>query len=204
MEFEFEQATDEAGLPLPYNVIAYVDEPEADTYYFWTFGDGMESDEPDPTHVYEEVGNYEVCLTVTEVMGNVFTCTAVYCDTLMIDMDGLVRQRLTLNVLFTGQTLNSVAEQDLILDVHPNPLQTSSAFKPQPASNPPWCGRWTAVGSVVGFPMVSRPWRCLARGGRQGAPRAWKCALPAVWCAAVSGASTDPNQSIDFGSGLLL
>ncbi|MGB0509737.1 MAG: PKD domain-containing protein [Flavobacteriales bacterium] len=108
VEFEFEQATDEAGLPLPYNVIAYVDEPDADTYYFWTFGDGMESDEPNPTHVYEEVGNYEVCLTVTQVMGNQFTCTAVYCDTLMIDTDGLVRQQLTLNVVIvTRMTLSS-------------------------------------------------------------------------------------------------
>ena len=154
VEFEFEQATDEAGLPLPYNVIVYVDEPEADTYYFWTFGDGMESDEPNPTHVYEEVGNYEVCLTVTQVMGNLFTCTAVYCDTLMIDTDGLVRQQLTLNVLFPGQTLNSVAEQEATLSVFPNPA--ADAFRIQASAgiesavvrtlDGRWVGRWVANG----------------------------------------------------------
>ena len=112
---------DEDGVPLPYNIVAYVDEPEADTYYFWSFGDGNESDEPNPTHIYDEVGNYEVCLTVTQMMGNLFTCTTTYCDTLMIDMDGLVRQQLTLNVLFPGQTINSVSEQTLNLNVFPNP-----------------------------------------------------------------------------------
>ena len=39
----------------------------------------------------------------------------------MIDMDGLVRQQLVLNVLFPGQTINSVSEQTLNLDVFPNP-----------------------------------------------------------------------------------
>ena len=165
VEFEFEQATDEAGLPLPYNVIAYVDEPEADTYYFWTFGDGMESDEPNPTHVYEEVGNYEVCLTVTEVIGNVFTCTAVYCDTLMIDMDGLVRQQLTLNVLFPGQTLNSVAEQEAILSVFPNPA--ADAFRIQASAgiesavvrtmDGRWVGRWVA-GGIQSMEISSAGW----------------------------------------------
>ena len=75
VEFEFEQAMDEDGVPLPYNIIAYVDEPEAGTYYFWSFGDGNESDEPNPTHTYDEVGNYEVCLTVTQMVGNFLECT---------------------------------------------------------------------------------------------------------------------------------
>ena len=84
-------------------------------------GDGNESDEPNPTHIYEEVGNYEVCLTVSQMVGNLLECTSTYCDTLMIDMDGLVRQQLVLNVLFPGQTINSVSEQTLNLDVFPNP-----------------------------------------------------------------------------------
>lgn len=121
VEFEFEQAMDEDGVPLPYNIMAYVDEPEAGTYYFWSFGDGNESDEPNPTHIYDEVGNYEVCLTVSQMIGNLLECTSTYCDTLMIDMDGLVRQQLVLNVLFPGQTINSVSEQTLNLDVFPNP-----------------------------------------------------------------------------------
>ena len=156
-------------LPLD-NVIAYVDEPEADTYYFWTFGDGMESDEPNPTHVYEEVGNYEGVLDRDADDGQpVYLHGHVYCDTLMIDMDGLVRQQLTLNVLFPGQTLNSVAEQEATLSVFPNPA--ADAFRIQASAgiesavvrtmDGRWVGRWVA--------KESRPWRCLARDGRPGA-----------------------------------
>ena len=153
VEFEFEQAMSDDGVPMPYNVIAYVDEPEADTYYFWTFGDGMESDEPNPTHVYDDLGNYEVCLTVTQVTGNLFSCTAVHCDTLMIDMDGLVRQQLTLNVLFPGQTINAVAEQQTTMAVLPNPAGDHFRIQAEGIESAVvrtmdgrWVGRWAAGG----------------------------------------------------------
>ena len=154
VEFEFEQALDEDGVPLPYNIVAYVDEPEADTYYFWSFGDGNESDEPNPTHIYEEVGNYEVCLTVTQMVGNFLECTATHCDTLMIDMDGLVRQQLVLNILFPGQTINAVVEQDLTLDVHPNPAADAFRIRAEAGIESAvvrtmdgrWVGRWVSNG----------------------------------------------------------
>ena len=154
VEFEFEQALDEDGVPLPYNIVAYVDEPEADTYYFWTFGDGNESDEPNPTHVYDEVGNYEVCLTVTQMVGNFLECTATYCDTLMIDVDGLVRQQLVLNILFPGQTINTVAEQQRSLEVYPNPVADVFRIRLEEGIESAvvrtldgrWVGRWVANG----------------------------------------------------------
>jgi len=154
VEFEFEQAMDEDGVPLPYNIVAYVDEPEAGTYYFWSFGDGNESDEPNPTHTYDEVGNYEVCLTVTQMVGNFLECTATYCDTLMIDMDGLVRQQLVLNILFPGQTVNAVAEQEWSLDVHPNPAEDAFRILAQTGiesvvvrtMDGRWVGRWVSNG----------------------------------------------------------
>ena len=155
VEFEFEQALDEDGVPLPYNIVAYVEEPGADTYYFWTFGDGNESDEPNPTHVYEEVGNYEVCLTVTQMLGDSLACMATYCDTLMIDMDGLVCQQLVLNILFPGQTVNAVAEQDVVLDVFPNPAADVVRIHAEAGIQSAivrtmdgrWVGRWQANGT---------------------------------------------------------
>ena len=154
VEFEFEQAMDEDGVPLPYNIVAYVDEPEADTDYFWSFGDGNESDEPTPTHIYDEVGNYQVCLTVTQMVGNFLECTSTYCDTLMVDMDGIVRQQLTLNVLFPGQTVNAVAEQDLTMDVYPNPAADAFRIRAEAGIESAvvrtmegrWVGRWVANG----------------------------------------------------------
>ena len=154
VEFEFEQAMDEDGVPLPYNIMAYVDEPEAGTYYFWSFGDGNESDEPNPTHIYDEVGNYEVCLTVSQMIGNLLECTSTYCDTLMIDMDGLVRQQMVLNILFPGQTINAVAEQEKTLKVHPNPAAVNFRVLSEAGiesvvartMDGRWVGRWVSNG----------------------------------------------------------
>ena len=154
VEFEFEQAMDEDGVPLPYNIMAYVDEPEAGTYYFWSFGDGNESDEPNPTHIYDEVGNYEVCLTVSQMIGNLLECTSTYCDTLMIDMDGLVRQQMVLNILFPGQTINAVAEQEKTLKVHPNPAADNFRVLSEAGiesvvartMDGRWVGRWLSNG----------------------------------------------------------
>ena len=145
---------DEDGVPLPYNIVAYVDEPDADTYYFWSFGDGNESDEPNPTHIYDEVGNYQVCLTVTQMVGNFLECTSTYCDTLMIDMDGIVRQQLVLNILFPGQTVNAVFEQDLTMDVHPNPSTDVFRIRSEAGIESAvvrtmdgrWVGRWVSNG----------------------------------------------------------
>ena len=142
-----------------------MDEPEADTYYFWTFGDGNESDEPNPTHVYEEVGNYEVCLTVTQMVGNFLECVATHCDTLLIDVEGIVRQQLTLNVLFPGQTINGVGEKGGQLNVLPNPA--SDVFRIQSGAGVEsavvrtmdgrWVGRWVA-GGLQSLEISSAGW----------------------------------------------
>lgn len=42
--------------------------------YFWSFGDGQTSTEPNPEHVYEAPGTYDVTLTVTDELG----CTYEY------------------------------------------------------------------------------------------------------------------------------
>lgn len=44
--------------------------------YLWEFGDGNTSDEENPTHVYDEAGEYEVTLTVTNDYGTRSTTIA--------------------------------------------------------------------------------------------------------------------------------
>lgn len=47
--------------------------------WHWDFGDGTESDEPNPEHVYEyndDTQGYEVCLTITTENG----CQSTYCE----------------------------------------------------------------------------------------------------------------------------
>ncbi len=50
------------------------DDPDIVSWH-WTFGDGSESDDQNPTHVYEEAGTYIVCLYVT----NEFGCESHIC-----------------------------------------------------------------------------------------------------------------------------
>lgn len=38
--------------------------------WHWDFGDGHESSTQDPTHTYDEIGNYTVVLTVTDAAGH--------------------------------------------------------------------------------------------------------------------------------------
>lgn len=54
----------------------YGDTLGIDTWY-WDFGDGYYSVEPNPVHAYEEFGTYMVCLTISGVFGEVTECDSV-------------------------------------------------------------------------------------------------------------------------------
>lgn len=48
--------------------------------WLWHFGDGGISDDPNPTHIYENPGTYEVCLTIHDDHG----CESTYCHHIVI------------------------------------------------------------------------------------------------------------------------
>jgi len=54
------------------------------TNYFWNFGNGESSDNPNPLHDYSSPGIYEVCLSIYD---SVSGCDAVYCDSLFVGPD---------------------------------------------------------------------------------------------------------------------
>lgn len=49
--------------------------------YYWSFGDGGTSDEPNPEYMYATPGDYEVCLTITTGDG----CLDTWCDVVTIE-----------------------------------------------------------------------------------------------------------------------
>jgi len=52
----------------------------------WDFGDGATSTEQNPTHLYAEEGEYEVCLTITDSASD---CESTYCGYIFVeDMSG--------------------------------------------------------------------------------------------------------------------
>lgn len=48
--------------------------------WFWEFGDGSTSTEQNPTHVFNELGTYNVCLTITADSN----CTSTYCQDVLV------------------------------------------------------------------------------------------------------------------------
>ena len=55
------------------------DDPDIVSWH-WTFGDGSESDDQHPTHVYNEAGVYLVCLYVTNELG----CESHFCQEIIV------------------------------------------------------------------------------------------------------------------------
>lgn len=60
--------------------------------WFWQFGDGTSSEEPDPTHLYNADGRYEVCLSVIGENGN---CMDTQCYSIESNDDTLIYARYT-------------------------------------------------------------------------------------------------------------
>ncbi|MBU1135625.1 MAG: PKD domain-containing protein [Nanoarchaeota archaeon] len=65
------------GCPSEVNFSATVEENCGITNYYWTFGDGGDSTLENPTHQYTDDGNYEVTLTVTDIVGHQGMDTAI-------------------------------------------------------------------------------------------------------------------------------
>jgi PKD repeat protein len=88
--------------------------PATTLTYLWTFGDGTSSTQAYPTHVYNGIGSYVLCLTVAG--GG---CTSTMCDTIVITVKA---SGTTLNVLPAGAGL-SLSEKTILqsLDLFPNP-----------------------------------------------------------------------------------
>lgn len=76
----------------------------------WTFGDGASSSEQNPTHTYAISGNYQVCLTVGNSVGNNQLC-----------------QQITVDIV------NSLPDPDkrMEMEVYPNPTRDFIHFLPK-------------------------------------------------------------------------
>jgi chitodextrinase len=57
----------EIGVPIEFVGLAVDGYPPHE--YQWEFGDGKTSSEPNPTHTYDEAGEYDYTLTVTDAEG---------------------------------------------------------------------------------------------------------------------------------------
>ena len=61
--------------------------PGVITNYAWNFGDGNQSNLPNPTHTYANSGWYNACLTIYGIdNGITYTCT--WCDSILVQVGG--------------------------------------------------------------------------------------------------------------------
>jgi PKD repeat protein len=86
--------------------------------YSWDFGDGNTSNAQSPSHLYNTMGTYNVCLTITDATG----CAATYCDSLFAFGGGS-----NCSVSFTYQT---------------NPLLGTISFVSNPVGSAPFSYLW--------------------------------------------------------------
>ena len=98
--------------------IAFVDESTNDPFAWdWDFGDGNTSTEQNPTHVYAESGNYDICLIATNAGGNDMVCKNLFLET---GIDDIVFNNCLIypnpaSELITIELQNSIAKGQLIV-----------------------------------------------------------------------------------------
>ena len=89
--------------------------------FAWDFGDGGSSTEAFPTHIYEDFGNYYLCLTITDAAKS---CSDQFCDTIGMDADGnyYKRQGFTIRVL-DERVITNTNDFEAISNskIYPNP-----------------------------------------------------------------------------------
>ncbi len=99
--------------------------------WHWNFGDGASSSEQNPTHVFAQTGNYEVCLTAANQAGE-----DVFCDTVQVISTG------------SGEVFGSGG-----ISILPNPVSEwlTVVFENLPRQGTSVCLR-NSLGQVVGAP----------------------------------------------------
>jgi len=82
--------------------------------YLWDFGDGNNSTQQYPTHTYSVVGNYLICLTITDANN----CTSTSCDS----TNKLMSANSILTLIVVDPTVTGIEEPTVSLSsVFPNP-----------------------------------------------------------------------------------
>lgn len=93
--------------------------------YTWDFGDGTTSNQQFPTHTFQSLGTYVICLTVYNNAG----CNDTFCDSVVITTKA---SGTTFNVLDPFQSSSSIDEENKSnvqdVNLYPNPNDGSFAL----------------------------------------------------------------------------
>lgn len=85
--------------------------------YFWDFGDGTTSTLASPAHTYSALGNYMICLTISDGV-----CTDTYCDSAFLDINQPGSGVLSIRTMQVIAGIDDV-QSKMNFDVYPNPAE---------------------------------------------------------------------------------
>jgi PKD repeat protein len=102
--------------------------------YQWDFGDGDTSNLAYPSHTYNAIGSYIICLTVSDTTG----CLNTFCDSLNVDSLGNISVQglsgFTISVLSPSGLTSSIKEiNHSNFSVYPNPARDNFIINNQSA-----------------------------------------------------------------------
>lgn len=92
--------------------IEFDNQSESGTNYFWSFGDGVTSNDSDPIHTYEDYGTYTIVLITTNTCGS---------DTVQVD---LVVSQIPVPVFNAVETHGCVPFEVQFIDMSQNGVET--------------------------------------------------------------------------------
>jgi PKD repeat protein len=125
--FIIDTVNSQPGTVYAWNMSAVTGGSAATTVNFiWDFGDGTTSNQPYPTHNYQNPGSYTICLTMTAVDSSLITCISTYCDSLTVDQNG--------NIIYKGALVgwNFVVLNPSSIGIDEDALASSKIY-PNPA-----------------------------------------------------------------------
>ncbi len=107
-----------------FNYFIYINNPIGSSAgYYWNFGDGTSSSLQYPSHTYPSTGPYLICLTITDSIPTLGTCTSTFCDSLEA---GRSSTPITINVIPTG--INEITSTINSFENYPNPFSENTTI----------------------------------------------------------------------------
>ena len=97
-----------------YQVMQFTDMSSGSpTSWLWDFGDGTSSTQQNPTHAYQSIDTFTICLTVSDGV-----CTNTVCEDLFVDIFAGLEEELGLNLEVYPNPNNGTFTLDFTLDSH--------------------------------------------------------------------------------------
>jgi len=90
--------------------VAYMSTGVLPLRFLWNWGDGTFDTIPFPSHIYNTVGTYNICLTITDSTG----CISSYCST-------STNLTIYVNVVPVGTAINEIDSENFTFNLFPNP-----------------------------------------------------------------------------------